>query len=202
MGGVRERMIQTAKRVLKAQLKEQVVTDEVLSTVMAEVVNIVNSHPLTGNRDNVSDDEPISPNHLLHLRPTPSLPPGMFVKGDLHCKRAWRQAQYLTGVFRRRWSNEYLPTLMERRKWRIPKENVKAGDLVLLVDKNYPCGEWPIARVVEALVSSDGFLHAVQVRTASTVATHAKREHRRDLKASSVVLVRPITSLCSLEMDI
>ena len=137
MGGVWERMIQTAKRVLKA-----------------EVVTIVNSRPLTHNSDSVSDDEPISPNHLLHLRPTPSLPPGVFVKGDLYCKRAWRQAQYLTGVFWRKWSNEYLPTLMERWKWRMPKENIKAGDLVLLADKNYPRGEWPIARVVEVVVST------------------------------------------------
>ena len=88
MGGVWERIIQTAKRVLKALLKGQVVTDEVLSTVTAKVVNIVNIRPLTRNSDSVSDDEPISPNHLLHLRPTPSLPPGVFVKGDLYCKRA------------------------------------------------------------------------------------------------------------------
>lgn len=46
MGGVWERMIQSAKRVLKALLKEQVVTNEILSTVMAEVVTIVNSRPL------------------------------------------------------------------------------------------------------------------------------------------------------------
>ena len=152
MGGVWERMIQTAKRVLKALLKEQVVTDEVLSTVMGEVANIVNSCPLTRNSNSVSDDEPISPNHLLHLRPTPSLLPGVFVKGDLYCKSAWRQAQYLTSVFWWRWSNEYLPNLMERQKWRMHKENIKAGDLVLLADKYYPRGEWPIACVVEAVV--------------------------------------------------
>lgn len=44
-------MIQTAKRLLKALLKEQVVTDEVLSSVMVEVVNIVNSRPLTRNSE-------------------------------------------------------------------------------------------------------------------------------------------------------
>ena len=38
-----ERMVQTTKRVLKSLLKEQIVTDEVLATVMAEAVNIVNS---------------------------------------------------------------------------------------------------------------------------------------------------------------
>lgn len=48
MGGIWERMIQTTKRLLKALLKEQVVTDEVLSSVMVEV-NIVNSRPLTRN---------------------------------------------------------------------------------------------------------------------------------------------------------
>ena len=122
---------------------------------MAEVFTIVNSRPLTRNSDSISNDEPISPNHLLHFRSTPSLPPGVFVKGDLYCKCAWRQAQYLTGVFWWRWSNEYLPTLMESRKCRKPKENIKTGDLVLLADKNYPRGEWPIARVVEAVVSSD-----------------------------------------------
>lgn len=102
MGSVWERLTQTAKQVLRALLKEQVVTDEVLSTVMAEVVTIVDSRTLTRNSDSVLDDKPISPNHLLHLHPTPSLPPGVFVKGDLYCKRAWRQAQYLTGVFWRR----------------------------------------------------------------------------------------------------
>lgn len=58
----------------------------------------------------------------------------------------------------------------------MPKENITAGDLVLLADKNYPCGEWPIARVEEVFISSDGFVRAVQVKTASTVATHAKRQ--------------------------
>ena len=114
MGGVWERMVQTTKRVLKSLLKEQIVTDEVLATVMAEAVNIVNSRPLTRNSDSDLDDRPLTPNHLLHLHPTPSLPPGLSVKEDLHCRRVWRQAQYLRGVFWQRWSNEYLPTLMER----------------------------------------------------------------------------------------
>ena len=201
MGGPWERMIQTTKRVLKALLKEQLVTDEVLSTVMAEAVNIVNSRPLTCNSDSSLDDQPIIPNHLLHLHPTPSLLPGVFDKGDLHCKRAWRQAQYLAGGFRRRWSSEYLPTLMERQKWKMPKPNIKEGDLVLLADESYPRGQWPIARVEEVVVSRDGYVRTIRVKTACTVVTRAKRRRRRELKTSSVIVTRPITSLCPLEMD-
>lgn len=90
---------------------------------------------------------------------------------------------------------------MERQKWKMPKPNIKEGDLVLLADESYPRGQWPIARVEEVVVSRDGYVHTFRVKTACTVATRAKRRHRRELKTSSVIVTRPITSLCALEMD-
>ena len=80
MNGVTERMIRSVRQILKAILKEQIVTDEVILTVMVEVMNILNSRPLTRNSDSPLDDEPITPNNLLHLRPTTALPPGLFNK--------------------------------------------------------------------------------------------------------------------------
>ena len=67
IGGVWERMIRSVRQILKALLKEQLVSDEVLSTVIAETVNILNSSPLTPNSDSPLDEQPLSPNHLLHL---------------------------------------------------------------------------------------------------------------------------------------
>ena len=75
MNGVMERMIRSVRQILKAILKEQIVTDEVILTVMA-------------------------------------LPPGLFNKEDLNSKHAWRQAQYLAGLFWRR--NIYQRCLKER----------------------------------------------------------------------------------------
>ena len=88
MGGAWERMIHSVRQILKAILKEQLVSDEVLSTVMAEVANILNSRPLTWKSDSAVDEQPLTPNHLLHLRPGPDLPPGIFDKDDLSCRRA------------------------------------------------------------------------------------------------------------------
>ena len=153
MNGVTERMIRSVRQILKAILKEQIVTDEVILTVMAEVMNILNSRPLTRNSDSPLDDEPITPNHLLHLRPTTALPPGLFNKEDLNSKRAWRQAQYLAGLFWRRWTKEYLPTLFERKKWTVPRRNMKVGDLVLLADETFPRGQWPLGLITEVLTS-------------------------------------------------
>ncbi|KAK3715636.1 hypothetical protein QZH41_008075 [Actinostola sp. cb2023] len=202
MGGVWERMIRSVRQVLKSLLKEQLVCDEVLSTVMAEVVNILNSRPLTRNSDSPLDDEPLTPNHLLKLRPCPSLPPGTFDKDDCHGKRAWKQAQHIANVFWRRWTREYLPALLERKKWNLLKRDLKVGDLVLLADETYPRGQWPLAKVVEVTTGRDGHVRTVKVKTSSTVATRAKRQRKGENKASStVILTRPVTKLCLLEMD-
>lgn len=92
-------MIRSTRQVLRALMKEKVVCDEVLATVMAEATNILNSRPLTRNSDDPSDEQPITPNHLLKLRPCPTLPPGIFDDSDLHTQRRWRQAQYMVNVF-------------------------------------------------------------------------------------------------------
>jgi hypothetical protein len=98
-GGVWERMIRTVRQVLKATLKQQVVSDKVLSTFMAEAVYMINSRPLTHNSDDHGDENPITPNHLLHVRPCPILPPGTFEKSYLYVRHAWREGQYLAQVF-------------------------------------------------------------------------------------------------------
>jgi len=67
MGNVWERIIRSVRQILKALLKEQLVSDEVLSTVIAKTVNILNSRPLTHKSDSPLDEQPLSPNHLLHL---------------------------------------------------------------------------------------------------------------------------------------
>ena len=120
-GGEWERMIRSVRKILRALLKEQVVCDEVLSTVLTEATNILNSRPLRRNSDHPMDEEPLTANHLLQLRPCTSVPPGISEKKDLHCRRQWRQVQYLADLFRKRWIKEYLPTLQERKKWNEPK---------------------------------------------------------------------------------
>ena len=86
------------------------------------------------------DEQPLTTNHLLHLCPGWSWPPGIFNKSDLCCKRAWRQAQYLADVFWRRWTKEYLPPLLERKKWNTKKRNLEVGDVVLIGDEKFPRG--------------------------------------------------------------
>jgi len=63
-GGAWERLVQSAKRALKAVVGKQRVNDETLLTFMAEVESLMNGRPLTHVRTDYRDEEALTPNHF------------------------------------------------------------------------------------------------------------------------------------------
>lgn len=122
-GRVWERLIRLVKKILYSVLKQQILDDETLQTALCEVEAIMNDRPLTTVSGDPNDLEPLSPNHLLQLKIKPVMAPGLFQKEDLYSQRRWRQTQYLTDLFWRRWIREYLPIMQKRSKWHSPKRN-------------------------------------------------------------------------------
>lgn len=183
-GGVWERIIRTIRKVMNSVLREQILDDEGLNTLMCEIEAILNDRPITKNSDHHNDLEALTPNHLLLMRQQPNLPPGVFTKSDNYCRRRWRQVQYMANLFWNRWVKEYLPLLQERQKWHEVKRNLKIGDVVLVVDSNSPRNSWPMGVVLETVPDRFGLVRQVKVKTATNT------------------LMRPIDKLCLiLEMD-
>ena len=180
MGGIWERMIRSVRKVLTSIVKEQTMNDETLSTVMCEAEAVVNSRPITSVSDDHKDCGPLTPNHLLTLRGSTSLPAGSFELRDIY-RRRWRQAQYLADLFWKRWLHEYLPALQHRHRWPTTTRNFVPGDVVLLKDETTTRNMWPLGRVVATYPGDDGLVRSVRVKTASTT------------------LHRPITKICLLE---
>ena len=181
MGGCWERLIASVKRALRVVLGNQLVTDEVLTTVLTEVEFMLNSRPLTHVSNEAGDPEGLTPNHLLLGRASPSVSPGTFSGEQLCARRRWRQAQQLAEHFWKRWHKEYLPTLMRRGKWSRESRRIELGDTVLIAENNAPRGRWPLARVVKVFPGSDGRVRAVE------------------LKTKNGTCVRPVVKLCVLE---
>lgn len=127
-GGVWERIIRSIRKILRSLITDQLVNDETLSTLLAEVEKILNDRPLTRLTNDPNDLEPLTPNMLLLLRPNPSYQPITLGETISYNKR-WKQAQYLTSIFWKRWTREYLPLLQERQKWLRPRRNLSPGDL-------------------------------------------------------------------------
>ena len=156
-------------------------SDDELSTLLAEVEGILNSRPLVPIVFDLEGNEPLTPNHLLLLRGNPNLPPGLFEKCDSYAKWRWAQVQYLANQFWVRWVRDFLPGLNQRVKWLRKTRNFRVNDIVLMVDESQPHSRWTKGRILETYPGKDGVVRTVMVRTP-----------RNAIK-------RPITKLCLLE---
>lgn len=124
------------------------------------------------------------PNHVLQLRSKPLLPPGLFQESDLYIRRRWRQVQYLSDLFWKRWIREYLSLLQECQKWMKPRRNFVVGDIVVIMDPTAPRGSWSLGKIIQTYPDKKGFVRSVQ------------------LKTKTGLLDRPVSKLCLLLEDI
>ncbi|XP_078495525.1 uncharacterized protein LOC144750934 [Ciona intestinalis] len=164
MGGAWERMIRSVRRVLLSLSAQRPLTDDELQTLLLEAEAILNSRPLTPVTIDRDSELPLTPNHLLRVKPTADLPPTLTREKDCYARKRWRYVQYLAEQFWVRWSREYLRTIIARQKWHLRQKNFKSKDIVLLVDNSTPRSQWSIGKICEVYPDAHGIVRTVSVR--------------------------------------
>ncbi|XP_046547595.1 uncharacterized protein LOC124257539 [Haliotis rubra] len=187
MGGVWERMIGVVRRILDSMLanvSHRNLTQDVLTTLMAEICAIVNARPIVPVSSDPEVPGILSPSSLLTLKSdhAENLVTNCNMT-DLY-QSQWRLVQALAEQFWSRWKTDYLHTLQARRKWFDSKPNIEQGDVVLLREKDTVRNEWPIGLVENAIQSEDGKIRKAVIRVIR--------------KNSVLKLTRPITELVLL----
>jgi hypothetical protein len=180
-GGVFESMIKSAKRALRAILRDANLRDDELLTAVVEVEGLLNSRPLGYCSTDPKDKEVLTPNHFLYGQAGGQLAPQVVDDIAFDPRNRWRYVQDLVRKVWTRWQREYLHHLQQRPKWREELPNLKPGDVVMLVDQSNPRGKWPLAVVDEVMPGKDRLVRTVRVRTGGKS------------------YLRPITQLCALE---
>ena len=89
--------------------------------------------------------------------------------------------QELVRHFWKRWLREWLPGLNRRKKWYKDREDIKVGDVVIVMSADTPRGKWPLGRVLECIPGKDGHVRVVKLRVGDSI------------------LTRSITKVCPLE---
>lgn len=182
-GGIYERQIRTVRLVLQSMLfdRQFTVTDDIMHTFLCQVEAIVNSRPISPLHNRSNDEPALRPIDFLVPKcsitsvPIDSTTVNSFTK-------AWKRVHAMLDCFWRRWLRCYLPSLQARSKWWREKNNIRIGDVVLVVDTNAPRSEWKLAKVTEVKVSEDGLVRSV------------------DILCQGKVVKRPITKLVNLEI--
>ncbi len=97
LGGAWEREVTSVKVALHVTLGAQVVTAEVLRTVLIEVEGILNTKLLSD--DQCSRHGPSNSNYLLMGQPNSSLPQVVYLASEIFSRRTWLQSQVLADQF-------------------------------------------------------------------------------------------------------
>ena len=178
-GGIYEIMVKATKRALKSLCSLSDLTMDEFRTFVSRVAVLVNSRPLS--RVNVeSQDIILTPNHFL----LGSLG-GAVEPNDLNwsSKKKWKSIHSLLNKFWEIFKKNYIPELRTKKKWKELNPNLKKGDIVLELDKDTSRGEWRIAIIEEVFPSSDSNVRKIRI------------------KNSAGIFVRPITQVCTLEIN-
>ena len=178
--GAVERMVQEVKKSMKHLVQAGKLTFIEWETVFSQISALINSRPITAVTSSPLDEPPITPNHFLIGRsdlPSPQVPCEPYV-GNLHKRRAVCHA--LVETFWQRWMVN-IHKLSPRHKWAEARENVKNGDIVLIIDEKEKRANWKMAEIIQVYPGDDDIVRVVDVKL-----------------SGGQVLKRPVTKLVLL----
>ena len=179
-GGVWERIIGSARRVMEgmlAELHQKTLDMETFVTLLAEASRIINFTPLWITACDTDEPSPLCPADLLLIsRCNDEQDIQQTNERDLlaYGPRRHRRATYLVSVFWQRWEADYLVTLNQRSKW-FRQLDVEEGDIILVIDDNTPRSFWPLAIISTVHPSSDGKIRKVTLKVGSSPSKYMER---------------------------
>jgi len=136
MGGKWESSVRSVKLQLRRVMGKTVLAFEQMQTLIAQISAVVNSRPLCYTPD--TDLTYLSPAYFLIGRPFTTVPEGDLTNLPINRLDYWQHLQSMYQGFWKRWHQEYLTSLQQRRKWSNKKRNIAVDDVVLVKDSILP----------------------------------------------------------------
>ena len=162
-------MIKSSKRAIYDVLKDADINDKELQTTFIGVESLKNSRPLTTLSDDPNDEPVLTSNHFLIGQMGGDFIPESVDSTEFNPRKCWRRVQELTRHVWGCWMKEYLPHIGSRQKWFFPTENLKIGEVVMVID---PCAarrEWKVGSIERTYPGSDQLVRVVDVRVGDNV---------------------------------
>lgn len=173
-GGIYEAAVKSTKFHLHRVLGAKSYTYEYLMTFLAQVEAILNSRPLSALSDDPNDCQALTPGYFLINEPLVLSPPiATPSQTNFSLKRIREEQQKMLQSSWRRWQDEYLNSLLPRKKWLNERDHFKKGQLVVIKDDNRPPSQRLLGKIEELILSKDGLVRSVVIKTAKSKLTRA-----------------------------
>lgn len=165
-GGIWEAAVKAAKHHITRTIGETLLSYEGFLTYVNEIEAILNSRPLCPLSTDPNDLTALTPGHFLIGDRLTGIPDHDFLKLPSGRLSSWQHIQQLRQHFWKRWSNEYLQTLISRKKWHTGEAtNLTVGSMVIVKEDNIPPMQWPLGRIIAVHPGKDGIIRVVTVKT-------------------------------------
>lgn len=161
-----ESTIKLFKHHFKRVMGDLLFTFEELNTFAIEIEGVLNSRPITSLLSDLNDLLVLSPAHYLVGKLLTAFPEGDLSAVPANRLSTWRHISKVRQDFWKRWSLEYLNEFQTRNKWTKEGSKLEVG-VVLVKDRNLPCTQWALGRVVATHPGEDGIVRAATVKTKS-----------------------------------
>lgn len=167
-GGLWEAGVKSTKFHLRRVLDGTTLTYEELATVLTQIEACLNSRPLYQVSSNSDEAIPLTPSHFLIGEAIVTAPDFNFERHSEGSLRRWQFTQRLVQHFWRRWSQEYLTTLLQRHKWTRITPEPSCGDVVLVKEDDLPPSKWLLGIIEQKHPGPDNVTRVVTIRCKNT----------------------------------
>ncbi|GFX18868.1 integrase catalytic domain-containing protein [Trichonephila clavipes] len=137
-GGFWEASVKSIKYHLKRVVSGSNLTYEEFLTVCIQIEGILNSRPLCPLSSNSNDLNALTSAHFLIGRSMTAVVEPNLIELKENALKKWQRITRLVQLIWNKWHRCYLSELQQRNKWQFKKQNVKVGDLVVLIEDNMP----------------------------------------------------------------
>ena len=166
-GGIWEAAVKSCKHHLHRVVGAKMLTFEEFNTLAIEIEAVLNSRPIGIMSTDPNDPAVLTPAHFLIGRPLKMVPQPDYTSVPDNRLSIWRFISKARQDFWKRWHVEYLSELQKRQRWIEGKGEIVPGSIVIVIDKNQSCSQWPLGKVVEVYPGSDGITRVAKLRTKS-----------------------------------
>jgi len=166
-GGLWESTVRIFKHHFKRVIGDSLFTFEKLNTFITEIEAILNSRPISTLSSDPNDLLVLTPAHCLVGKALTTLPEGDLSFVPDNRLSTWQHITKVRQDFWSRWNVEYLNELQRRVKWLEHAPNLDHGAVVLIKERNLPCTQWALGRVVKLHTGDDGIARVATIKTAT-----------------------------------
>ena len=101
MGGSMEILVKITKGCLKAAVKNGLLQEDTLYTILIETESLENSRPLTSVGDDIDDLEPLTPNHFLISRSSRNTNFANITEKNVNSRTKWKSVKAVIIMYRK-----------------------------------------------------------------------------------------------------